>query len=47
MVKEKIAPEVSDKFTLDNAADAIAHLQNRKSKRKSNNNYINYVFNKS
>ena len=30
----KIAPEVSDKFTLDNAADAIAHLQNRKAKGK-------------
>ena len=30
----KIAPEVSDKFTLDSAADAIAHLQNRKAKGK-------------
>ena len=30
----KISPEVSDKFTLDNAADAIAHLQNRKAKGK-------------
>ena len=30
----KIAPEVSDKFTLENAADAIAHLQNRKAKGK-------------
>tara|TARA_B100001109_G_scaffold108396_1_gene88540 strand:+ start:161 stop:1159 length:999 start_codon:yes stop_codon:yes gene_type:complete len=33
-VDGKIAPEVSDKFTLDNAADAIAHLQNRKAKGK-------------
>ncbi len=30
----KIAPEVSDKFTLENAADAIAHLQKRKAKGK-------------
>ena len=30
----KINPEVSDKFSLDNAADAIAHLQNRKAKGK-------------
>ena len=30
----KINPEASDKFTLDTAADAIAHLANRKAKGK-------------
>ena len=33
-VNGKIAPEVSDKFSLINAADAISHLQNRKAKGK-------------